>query len=72
VAVTDRVRRRVPRLLLSRQEAAEALGMSPSNFDRHVRDHVAVAYIGGLRLYPLSGLQAWIDEQAVPPGRRSA
>lgn len=69
--VTERARRSVPRLLLSRAEAAEALGMSVRNFDRHVRDHVPVAYIGDLRFYPLSGLQAWIDEHAVPPGRRA-
>jgi hypothetical protein len=60
----------VPRLALSRAEAAEALGISPSHFDRHVRDHVPCVYVGDVRLFPLSGLQAWLDDQAIKPGRR--
>jgi hypothetical protein len=70
--VSERVRRRVPRLLLSKREAAEAMGMSVSHFERHVQGQVPVVYSGGLRLFPMTGLQAWADEQAVPPGRRAA
>ena len=62
----------VPRLAVSRPEAAEALGMSLAHFDRVVRPSVAVVYSGKLRLYPIAELQRWLDAEAVPPGRRAA
>lgn len=70
--MAERVRRRVPRVLLGKQEAAEALGMSVRHFERHVQPDLPVVYSGQLRLFPMSALQAWADEHAVPPGRRVA
>ena len=72
VTVAERLRRRVPPVLLKPVEAAEALGMSLRHFDRHVKPDLPVVYSGGLRLYPVSALQAWADEQAIRPGRRAA
>lgn len=59
------------RLLLTRQEAAEALGMSLSHFQRHVQPYLRCVYSGQLRLYRLADIEAWIEENAVmPAGRR--
>jgi hypothetical protein len=59
----------VPRLSLTKAEAAAALGMSISHFERHVQPHVACVYSGSLRLFPVRALDRWLDEQArrLPP-----
>jgi hypothetical protein len=46
-----------PRLALSRRDAAAALGMSLSHFQRHVQPEVRCIYSGQLRLYPLAELE---------------
>ena len=56
--------RSAPRVLLSRREAAEALGMSLSHFQRHVQPQIRCVYSGQLRLYPLRDLEQWVEEQA--------
>lgn len=66
------VRRRVPRVLLSKHEAAEAMGMSVRTFERHVQPEVEIVYSGSLRLFSLRSLQAWADARAVRPGRRAS
>jgi hypothetical protein len=58
------------RLLLTRQEAAEALGMSLSHFQRHVQPHIRCVYSGQLRLYRPSDLNHWAKQQACAPGAR--
>lgn len=63
--MTDRA---VPRLLLSRREAAQALGMSLRHFQRHVQPKVRCVYSGQLRLYPLKDLERWAEEHACPEG----
>lgn len=65
-----RLRRRVPRLALSREEAAESLGMSLSHFERHVEPEVRVLYSGAKRLFPVAELQQWVDDHAVAAGGR--
>lgn len=52
------------RLLLSRREAAEALGMSLSHFQRHVQPWLPCVYSGHLRLYRPGDLERWVAEQA--------
>ena len=52
------------RLLLTRQEAAESLGMSLSHFKRHVQPHLPCVYSGQLRQYRPRDLERWVDEQA--------
>jgi predicted DNA-binding transcriptional regulator AlpA len=61
----------VRRLLLTRQEAAEVLGMSLSHFQRHVQPYLRCVYSGQLRLYRLADIEAWIEEHAVVPAGRS-
>ena len=58
------------RLLLTRQEAAEALGMSLSHFQRHVQPHIRCVYSGQLRLYRPRDLNRWAEQQACAPGAR--
>jgi excisionase family DNA binding protein len=58
------------RLLLTRQEAAKALGMSLSHFQRHVQAHIPCVYSGQLRLYRPSDLNRWTKQQACGPGTR--
>jgi hypothetical protein len=67
-----RLRRDVPRLALNQTEAAEALGMSVDAFEEHVKPRVPCVYAGSRRLYPVSGLQAWLAEESVHGGRRVA
>ena len=72
MSASRELRRAVPRLALQRSEAAAALGMSAEHFDEHVKAHLPVVYSGRLRLYPVEGLQRWLDHESVRPGRRVA
>jgi hypothetical protein len=56
--------RPVTRVLLSRQEAAEAMGMSLRHFQRHVQPYVRCVYSGQLRLYRPSDLERWAEREA--------
>lgn len=58
------------RLLLTRREAAEALGMSLSHFQRHVQPYLRCVYSGQLRLYRPRDLERWSEEAACDPARR--
>lgn len=55
------------RLLLTRKEAAEVLGMSLSHFQRHVQPFIACVYSGQLRLYRPADLEKWAEEKAQRP-----
>jgi len=59
-----------PRFLLTRREAAEALGMSLSHFQRHVQPHLPCVYSGQLRLYRPRELTRWADREATDPASR--
>jgi hypothetical protein len=51
-------------ITLSKSQAAGALGMSVDSFDRYVGPHVRCVRRGRLRLYPVSELHRWADENA--------
>jgi hypothetical protein len=51
-------------IALSKSQAAGALGMSVDSFDRYVGAHVRCVRRGRLRLYPVSELQRWADDNA--------
>jgi hypothetical protein len=55
------------RILLTRKEAAEALGMSLSHFQRHVQPHMPCIYSGQLRLYRPRDLERWSEREACTP-----
>lgn len=56
----------VPRLSLTPEEAAEALGMSRASFDRHVKPHVKLVRAGSMVLVPVKELDRWVDSTAEP------
>ena len=59
----------VPRMLLTRREAASALGMSLRHFQRHVQPFVPCVYSGQLRLYRPCDLEQWAKDEACGRGR---
>jgi hypothetical protein len=54
----------VPRLLLTRKEAAAALGMSLNHFERHVQPELKVVISGQLVLTPIRELERWVQRHA--------
>ncbi|HEV3193026.1 MAG TPA: hypothetical protein VGY54_21110, partial [Polyangiaceae bacterium] len=52
-----------PGVLLSREKAAEHLGISTKSFDRHVRPHVQTVNVGSMPKFVLEDLDRWVDEQ---------
>jgi hypothetical protein len=61
VSITDR---NVPRVALSRQETAIALGISLDSFERHVQPELKLIRRGKLRLIPLVELERWAIDNA--------
>ena len=61
----------VPRVALSREEAAASLGISLDSFERHVAPDLRLIRRGRLRMVPVAELERWAGEQAEPTlGRR--
>jgi hypothetical protein len=58
----------VPRVALTREEAAAALGVSLSHFKRNVQPHLRLIYSGSVRLVPVVELEAWADRTATLAG----
>ncbi|MDQ6750660.1 MAG: hypothetical protein M3Z33_07915 [Actinomycetota bacterium] len=56
--------RPVPRIALTRAEAAASLGLSLDSFERWVQPHVRLVRRGKLRLVPVRELERWADENA--------
>jgi excisionase family DNA binding protein len=56
--------RSVPRLALSPEEAARALGIARSTFYEIVLPQLKVATVGRRRLVPTDELQRWLSERA--------
>jgi len=54
----------IPRLALSREEAAASLGMSLDSFERHVQPSIRMCRLGRMRLVPISELSRWLEENA--------
>jgi excisionase family DNA binding protein len=54
----------IPRITLSREEAATALGMSLDSFERHVQSELRLIRRGRLRLVPVSELERWAEQAA--------
>jgi hypothetical protein len=52
-------------IALPKETAATAVGLgSVDSFDRYVAPHVKCVRRGRLRLYPVTELQRWVDENA--------
>jgi excisionase family DNA binding protein len=54
----------IPRLALTREEAAAAIGMSLDSFERHVQPTLRLVRLGRLRLVPVAELDRWLAEHA--------
>ena len=57
-----------PRLGLTIEEAAEAVGMSESSFKRHVQPDLRIVRRGSLRIIPLPEIERWLAENATLAG----
>jgi hypothetical protein len=69
VAARSRAPGAVPRMLLTRREAAAALGMSLRHFQRHAQPFLPCVYSGQLRLYRPRDLERWAEDEACHEGR---
>jgi len=56
----------VPRVALTREEAAASLGVSLDSFERHCQPTMRLVRLGRLVLVPVSELDRWLKEQAAP------
>jgi hypothetical protein len=54
----------VPRVAVTRTEAACALGMSVDSFERYVQGDIRLLRLGRLVLVPVAELERWADEHA--------
>lgn len=54
----------VPRVTVTKQEAAAALGISVDSFERHVQPELRVIRCGRMRLIPVRELERWAAENA--------
>ncbi|KAA0275394.1 MAG: DNA-binding protein [Acidobacteria bacterium] len=56
--------RPVPRIALTRQEAAEALGVGLTTFKQKIAPELRVIREGKVRLYPVRELERWAEDRA--------
>lgn len=54
----------IPRLALTREEAAAALGMSLDSFERHIQPTLRLVRLGRMVLVPVREIDRWLDENA--------
>jgi hypothetical protein len=54
----------IPRLALTREEAALSLGMSLDSFERHVQPTLRLCRLGRMRLVPITELERWLEQNA--------
>lgn len=56
----------LPRVALTRHEAAASIGVSLDSFERHVQPHIAMIRPPGsrIRLVPVAELERWAAENA--------
>jgi hypothetical protein len=54
----------IPRIALTRDEAAAAIGMSVDSFERHVQPSLRMCRLGRMRLVSIRELERWVEENA--------
>jgi excisionase family DNA binding protein len=54
----------VPRLALTREEAALSLGVSRSFFAEHIQPELKIVRRGSARLIPVRELDQWLEREA--------
>jgi excisionase family DNA binding protein len=58
----------VPRVALTREEAAASIGVSLSTFERWIQPELRIIYAGSTRLVPIRELEAWVERTATIAG----
>jgi excisionase family DNA binding protein len=61
----SRAKAAVPRLALTLDEAAAAIGISRDSFDRHAKLELRLVRRGRLVLVPVAELDRWLERSAV-------
>ena len=61
-----------PRLGLTVEEAAKAVGMSESSFKRHVQPELRIVRRGSLRIIPIPEIESWLAANATLAATRAA
>lgn len=56
----------VERILLRREEAARAMGISVDHFDRNIRPQVRSLKVGRVSLYSPDDLKEWVRDHVEP------
>lgn len=64
--MTPRASSPVPRIALTKAEAAASIGMSVDSFERHVMPNIKMVRRGKIRLAPIAELERWVRENAEP------
>ena len=54
----------IPRLALTREEAAASIGMSVDSWERHVQPSIRLIRLGRMRLVPIRELERWLEQNA--------
>jgi excisionase family DNA binding protein len=54
----------IPRLALSREEAAASVGVSLDSFERWIQPSIRLVRVGRMRLVPISELERWLEQNA--------
>lgn len=67
-ASSDNRRPVPPRLGLTVEEAAKAVGMSESSFKRHVQPELRIVRRGSLRIIPVPEIERWLEGNATFAG----
>lgn len=67
-ASSDNRRPLPPRLGLTVEEAAKAVGMSESSFKRHVQPELRIVRRGSLRIIPVPEIERWLEGNATFAG----
>lgn len=70
--MTARKVEEVPRLALTREEAAAAIGLSLRSFERHVQPELRMVRLGSARLVPVGELNKWVERNAGLAGEQRA
>ena len=63
-AVKPRPTASVPVITVTREEAARALGVSLSHFQRRIAPELRTIRSGSVRLYPVAELERWAERSA--------
>jgi hypothetical protein len=62
----------IPRIALSREEAAKSLGMSLDSFERHVQPFISICRVGAMGRVSVRELERWVEHNSEPALSKAA